>query len=1537
MLNHSSFVKIQNYSRHITSLTSAIVMTLAFSVAGPAQAQLNVTIQNISPEQANPEGGNSNRASGGRVNKLAVDPSSNTTQYAATEWGGINKSDDAGLTWRWLENHLPQASWDVEVSPANSNQVIATSFFDGKTTPLSGISRSVDGGVSWTNPTTGRPVAADCATTTRLASPTAYGIAFDPANSNSVFVGTNCGLAESTDGGATWNYIAPVAGITDVWAVLVHNAGTVDICGAEGHFRRASGSASWTAGSGETGGVCSLAVSPDEANVLFMTVGTTIFDSVDGGANWNTTYAPQGAQGRIPFIRTNDRAGTAYDVWYGDTQLFRGACTTPADLTSTAPRCGLSNSWVNAHSGAHWDVGDLLFDPLAATDACPILTSNDGGVYRNTTAASPACHSPTWEQPDVTPASLWLFDMEGAPRTDDFEAEGVYIGQQDTGAFGAEDGARQPRPDWNTPQCCDIFDVEAEASRTVFIDGFYGGATPWRIQLDGTNFDGSNGQISTYPPGNILSFQEMETLVNYAPNSYAIVTSTGAYFTTNIAAAAVTWQQLGTNAPVGVCAISATAQSGGTPVFTAKVGGCNSDGTGSLWQLTGAGTTGTWTQITRNAVSQFTIFAVDPNDETHIIAADRSVGGNNIDMVRTNDGGATWTSLTALNTLMTGSGQFLLRPSFSPVRFATGASYFQPSLIAINPADSDMIVAGGQDSGVFLSQDAGATWTLLTDPLGIDPGKVHVSRPLYAHFEPVETGRFNLYIGTRGKGVWRLTIDDAARDPIDVALVLDTSGSMGSPACTTCEDKIDVLRDAAEIFIETWRVFSDEGDRAAVIYFDSQISNFADAGDDLVILADTSADLVADIRSEAAGGGTSMGGGLQRAINILQDDATRARSIVLFTDGMQNVNPEVNEQVGGDLEISSSPGVSNSNENPTSPVTELVTALDIEVNTIGVGSTGSFTTLLSDIANDTGGKTHVTTAPDQDLRRFFVEELVDALRDGSPQILDYRYSSLNSKGFDTQSFTVNNNAKKVVFKVSWKGDRNFEAVSVFKDGVDVTQYANVRRGPFYRILDFNTTPGAGLPSGGEWIVRPLGQAGLDYEIAAIIDEAELDYDFSVGNLTITAGNTINLSANIFYAGSPYDGANITARIVRPDASVATVLSSKKFASTGNGPSIEAGDTIGQRRLMNLQASNAAFNQALTLSNSTVSLSSSGPGQYSGSFDQTRIEGAYGIVFTLNANIAGEQFTRREQQSVVAMPGRFNERKTKFTAETTQSGGGFITQIVMIPIDEFGNYLGPDRADEINVSVLGGGSSVDTIVDRGNGEYVLKLRSNIDNPDVTILVRGDEVASGPVSSLSTGSSATPGEYYLALFGGASTFGNDTSTLPGFVGAPGNIANFDADWGSSFGIAVGKTAGNIGSATLRTEIELSRRAAKVAAMAGQYPEGERELWALMANVAVDFQPVAGFTPYLGAGTGLGFVDAEQSVFNNTVLPATLIAFEEDRTKFAWQVFGGVSRPISARTDIFAQGRYLDSGSIRLDPALGDIDFETYSLEAGIRVKF
>ncbi|MCB0635090.1 MAG: S8 family serine peptidase, partial [Lewinella sp.] len=42
------------------------------------------------------------------------------------------------------------------------------------------------------------------------------------------------------------------------------------------------------------------------------------------------------------------------------------------------------------------------------------------------------------------------------------------------------------------------------------------------------------------------------------------------------------------------------------------------------------------------------------------------------------------------------------------------------------------------------------------------------------------------------------------RPPVDVMLVLDLSGSMLSPACGTCDPKLDVLKDAVEIFTQLW-------------------------------------------------------------------------------------------------------------------------------------------------------------------------------------------------------------------------------------------------------------------------------------------------------------------------------------------------------------------------------------------------------------------------------------------------------------------------------------------------------------------------------------------------------------------------------------------------------------------------------------------------------------------------------------------------------------------------------------------------------------
>ncbi|CAP63999.1 MULTISPECIES: WD40/YVTN/BNR-like repeat-containing protein [Cupriavidus] len=224
---------------------------------------------------------------GGRVNKLGAHPTNNQIYFAASEWGGLYRTTDGGRNWVYVPGHRAQAVWDVKFSPNNPTILVATSRFDGKTTPDSGISVSRDGGTTWTVPPTARPSASDCRFAVDRTEPEAFGIAFDPANANTIYVGTSCGLATSTDAGVTWRYIdpTPAYGGMRVWSVIVHH-GVVDICGDEGHLRSTDNAATFIGGGAEPAGLCSLAASPDEGNVIFLSVGTQIFESRDGGATW---------------------------------------------------------------------------------------------------------------------------------------------------------------------------------------------------------------------------------------------------------------------------------------------------------------------------------------------------------------------------------------------------------------------------------------------------------------------------------------------------------------------------------------------------------------------------------------------------------------------------------------------------------------------------------------------------------------------------------------------------------------------------------------------------------------------------------------------------------------------------------------------------------------------------------------------------------------------------------------------------------------------------------------------------------------------------------------------------------------------------------------------------------------------------------------------------------------------------------------------------------------------------------------------------
>lgn len=757
------------------SATRTTSFALLFALtAATAPAQLSVTIRDISPDQSTLHNTDPDGASGGRVNGLGVDRTTPGTFWAASEWGGLFRSIDNGLTWAHVPGHVPVATWDVEVDPTNSNRVYATSFYDGRVASRAGISLTTDGGVTWVRPASATPPANFCIEEVRRTEPSAFGIAIDPANAARVFIGTNCGLAMSTNSGATWTFVDPTPAnrAGNVWDVVVHDGGIIDLCGDDGHRRSTDGGTTWTTATSSPlpAGRCSLAVSPDESYVLFAVVGTSIFESDDGGQTWPVTYANPSAQGRIPFVAANQRTGATYDLWFGDVRLHRGTCTTPNPAApGGAQRCNASAAWAGPFTrsvGGHDDVGDIAFAPNVANDACPVLFSSDGGVYRNTVAASPACHTPAWTQPNVTPHALWNFTFTGVPRAG-ANAEDLYFGNQDNGSFGTTTGGAT-NVAWTNERCCDGFDTAGEGTRGLSTICCFGGGRATRLFLSGAGLTGASPEISVYPGGNMRSFEHLNSLANFGPNSYVAATTTGVFVSTNMGPAP-TWTQLGAaTSPPGACGTQVTF-SGGVPTFFVKSGGCNGDTAGTLWRYEGAGGGGTWQQVPNPGAGSFGVYAVDRNNPQRVIASNLGAPGGPR-MVMTLDGGTTWFGLPALDLMMTGGGVFQYANTRGPNRFTGFGGYPQPTLVAFDPADPDLVVAGAADAGVFISTNGGTRWQRVTDPL--DPGASgvpHIPRPYYAHFDHDAPGDgINLFLGTRGRGAWRLTFEKVAMPEVQV-------------------------------------------------------------------------------------------------------------------------------------------------------------------------------------------------------------------------------------------------------------------------------------------------------------------------------------------------------------------------------------------------------------------------------------------------------------------------------------------------------------------------------------------------------------------------------------------------------------------------------------------------------------------------------------------------------------------------------------------------------------------------------------------------
>jgi hypothetical protein len=139
---------------------------------------------------------------------FAIDPLTPTTLYAGTAGGGLIRSTDSGTTWKVIDMGRGEQGVDnLAINPVTPSILYASTHSSDPTTGMNtdgGVSRSTDGGDTWTAVNTG------------LTDKGVGSLAIDPRTPTTLYAGTLDGAFRSTDSGAHWVALALKTGFASV-------------------------------------------------------------------------------------------------------------------------------------------------------------------------------------------------------------------------------------------------------------------------------------------------------------------------------------------------------------------------------------------------------------------------------------------------------------------------------------------------------------------------------------------------------------------------------------------------------------------------------------------------------------------------------------------------------------------------------------------------------------------------------------------------------------------------------------------------------------------------------------------------------------------------------------------------------------------------------------------------------------------------------------------------------------------------------------------------------------------------------------------------------------------------------------------------------------------------------------------------------------------------------------------------------------------------------------------------------------------------
>ena len=606
-------------------------------------------------------------------------------------------------------------------------------------------------------------------------------------------------------------------------------------------------------------------------------------------------------------------------------------------------------------------------------------------------------------------------------------------------------------------------------------------------------------------------------------------------------------------------------------------------------------------------------------------------------------------------------------------------------------------------------------------------------------------------------GTVNINVTLTCREPVDLALVLDFSGSMNQMLGTTT--RVQEMQDSVRLFVDTWRMNQpapeDGNDNIGLVTYNSTSQTVIP---DLLPLESAVGDDADEVLTEMCnpdpmditnclrngGGATAMGLGLLDGYNMLSASPNANRFIVLLTDGMQNISPLVNNG-GGSFDFNPDNGITNSNFNDN----------NITVHTLGIGSAigSTFLDTLENISDSTlGGVTHNTDNATDALPDMWQNTLVESLDANSLEMVGHdsgTFTMADQRTGKKHSYHLNKSARKATFVLYWKGDRRKDALQIAlrhkPSGIFIPASTNGLRANdnnFYSIrhMDFPITlpDGTKLTGEGEWelfINGKLNVDSVDYQTWVMAEDDAVKYDFTVPKRTWTVGELVSFISSI----TDKKGKSIIKKVIEakvdisaPSIGLGTFVATNKVKSvrqiktnavTTSANNLSTIDNQIKALKLDPDSFNNAANKKLLLllrdpdlqnklarKVTTLNLKPTPTGNAIAKFDKTRIPGSYTVNISVKAIGIDDSIIQRTRRFSMRIAMDSIDRKNSVIDIQHKRTGKANLQVTITPIDKYKNYLGPGLSDKLvfnakNIEQVG------PLIDNLDGSYTQNFVSN----------------------------------------------------------------------------------------------------------------------------------------------------------------------------------------------------------------------------------